>query len=349
MKDINSGSISMFETLAAEARKISIVTHMKPDGDAMGSSMAMYHFLKSAGKSPKVILNDPYPAYLSFLVSGEASEDICIFADNPEKASEEITGSDLIICLDFNAFHRTDRLAKPLAEARGKKVLIDHHLNPAGELFDLSFSETETSSASELLYHILMATERIADDARKLGRECMEALLTGMTTDTNNFANSVYPSTLRMASSLLEAGTDRDAILNRLYNQFSENRLRMMGHMMKDLLTITPDGVAYIVLDRKTMNQYDIAEGDTEGFVNMPLSIAQVRMSILIKEDEERVRVSIRSKKGTSANMCAKRFFNGGGHENAAGGRLYIPADIKGIEEAGDYIERNTHIYLNNE
>ena len=349
MKDINSGSISMFETLAAEARKISIVTHMKPDGDAMGSSMAMYHFLKSAGKSPKVILNDPYPAYLSFLVSGEASEDICIFADNPEKASEEITGSDLIICLDFNAFHRTDRLAKPLAEARGKKVLIDHHLNPAGELFDLSFSETETSSASELLYHILMATDRIADDARKLGRECMEALLTGMTTDTNNFANSVYPSTLRMASSLLEAGTDRDAILNRLYNQFSENRLRMMGHMMKDLLTITPDGVAYIVLDRKTMNQYDIAEGDTEGFVNMPLSIAQVRMSILIKEDEERVRVSIRSKKGTSANMCAKRFFNGGGHENAAGGRLYIPADIKGIEEAGDYIERNTHIYLNNE
>lgn len=349
MKDINSGSISMFETLAAEARKISIVTHMKPDGDAMGSSMAMYHFLKSAGKSPKVILNDPYPAYLSFLVSGEASEDICIFADNPEKASEEITGSDLIICLDFNAFHRADRLEKPLAEAKGRKMLIDHHLNPARELFDLSFSETEVSSASELLYHILIATERISGNAERLPKECMDALLTGMTTDTNNFANSVYPSTLRMASSLLEAGTDRDAILNRLYNQFSENRLRIMGHMMKDLLTITADGVAYIVLDRKTMDQYDIAEGDTEGFVNMPLSIAQVRMSILIKEDEDRVRVSIRSKKGTSANMCAKRFFNGGGHENAAGGRLYIPADIKGIEEAGDYIERNTHIFLNNE
>lgn len=349
MKDINSGSIRSFEDITSEASDIVITTHMKPDGDAIGSSVAMYRFLKKSGKSPKIVINDSYPSYLSFLITPDMSSDVVIWEDNPQGAQDAILGSDLIICLDFNAFHRTDRLAKPLAEARGKKVLIDHHLNPAGELFDLSFSETETSSASELLYHILMATERIADDARKLGRECMEALLTGMTTDTNNFANSVYPSTLRMASSLLEAGTDRDAILNRLYNQFSENRLRMMGHMMKDLLTITPDGVAYIVLDRKTMNQYDVAEGDTEGFVNMPLSIAQVRMSILIKEDEERVRVSIRSKKGTSANMCAKRFFNGGGHENAAGGRLYIPADIKGIEEAGDYIERNTHIYLNNE
>jgi len=347
MKDINSGSISMFETLAAEARKISIVTHMKPDGDAMGSSMAMYHFLKSAGKSPKVILNDPYPAYLSFLVSGEASEDICIFADNPEKASEEISGSDLIICLDFNAFHRADRLEKPLAEAEGRKLLIDHHLNPARELFDLSFSETEISSASELLYHILMSTDRISGNAKELGEKCMEALLTGMTTDTNNFANSVYPSTLRMASSLLEAGTDRDAILDRLYNQFSENRLRIMGHMMKDLLTITADGVAYIVLDRKTQKEYGIAEGDTEGFVNMPLSIADVRMSILVKEDVERIRVSIRSKRGTSANMCAKEWFNGGGHENAAGGRLYVPEDIAGIEDVSSYIEDKTHLFLN--
>lgn len=347
MKDINSGNISMFETMIGDARTISIVTHMKPDGDAMGSCMAMYHFLKSMGKNPKVILNDPYPAYLSFLVSEETADDICIFADNPEKTSEEIIGSDLVICLDFNAFHRADRLEGPLADARGKKMLIDHHLNPAREMFDLSFSETGISSASELLYHILMATDSISGNASKLGKGCMEALLTGMTTDTNNFANSVYPSTLRMASSLLEAGTDRDAILNRLYNQFSENRLRIMGHMMKDLLTITPDGVAYIVLDRKTQTDYGIAEGDTEGFVNMPLSIADVRMSFLIKEDEERIRVSIRSKKGTSANMCAREWFNGGGHENAAGGRLYVPEDIAGIEDAGAYIEEKTHLFLN--
>jgi phosphoesterase RecJ-like protein len=171
--------------------------------------------------------------------------------------------------------------------------------------------------------------------------------MTGMTTDTNNFGNSTYPSTFLMASDLLAAGVDRDAILSQPYNQHGENRLRLMGHMMKDLLTITDDGVAYIVLDKETMERYCTSEGDTEGFVNMPLSIAEVRMSILAKEDNGRIRISIRSKRGTSANMCARMHFNGGGHENAAGGRLLVPENVKGIEEVGEYIERVTHIFLN--
>lgn len=149
-----------------------------------------------------------------------------------------------------------------------------------------------------------------------------------------------------MASDLLAAGTDRDSILQHLYNEFSENRLRIMGHMMKDLMTITDDGVAYIVLDSKTQDEYGVSEGDTEGFVNMPLSIASVRMSILMKEDGNRIRVSIRTKKGTSANTCARLHFNGGGHENAAGGRLNIPQDISGIDQAAAYIERHTHAYF---
>ena len=240
-------------------------------------------------------------------------------------------------------------LERQLEESEGRKILIDHHLNPARELFDLSFSETEISSASELLYHILRNTSAIGNDATRLGKKCAQSLMTGMTTDTNNFANSVFPSTLHMASDLLAAGTDRDFILNRLYNQYSENRLRLMGHMMKDLLKITGDGVAYIVLDRYTQEEYKTAEGDTEGFVNMPLSIADVRMSILAKEDNDRIRISIRSKKGTSANRCARAYFNGGGHENAAGGRLTIPEDIIGIDEVGEYIERTTHTFLNDE
>lgn len=349
MKDINSGNIRSFEDMTGKASDIVITTHMKPDGDAIGSSVAMYRFLKKNGKSPKIVINDSYPAYLSFLITPDMSGDLIIREDNPREAEDVILGSDLIICLDFNAFHRTDGLEKPLSEAKGHKILIDHHLNPSRELFDLSFSETEVSSASELTYHVLMHTEAVGNDASMLGKECAEALMTGMTTDTNNFANSVFPTTLNMASELLAAGVDRGMILDRIYNQYGENRLRLLGHMMKDLLKVTSDGVAYMVLDRKTMNRYNVAEGDTEGFVNMPLSIAHVRMSILIKEDEDRVRVSIRSKKGTSANLCARRFFNGGGHENAAGGRLYIPDDIAGIEDAGDYIERNTHIFLNNE
>lgn len=349
MEDINSRNIQALSALIKEASHPVIVTHMKPDGDAMGSSVALYHFLMSLGLKARIVISNRHPSYLTFLTEAEAGDAIVIHDEKPEEATETIMGSDLIFCLDFNAFHRTDALENALASSKAKKVLIDHHLNPDRSSFDLSFSETEISSASELLYHILMAMPSVDGDAGRLPAECAVALMTGMTTDTNNFANSVYPSTLKMASALLASGVDRDRILDYLYNRHSENRLRIMGHMMKDLLKITDDGVAYIVLDKETQKAYHIEEGDTEGFVNMPLSIGRVRMSILIKEDGKRARVSIRSKKGTSANRCSALHFNGGGHENAAGGRLNIPEDIGSIAEAAAYIERHTHEYLTEE
>lgn len=350
MQDIHSDNINRLEKLISQARRVAIVTHMKPDGDAMGSSIALYQFIgMHDGQTVKIVLNDRYPDYLGFLAEGIPASDIIVHQERPVEAETAIKDSDLVICLDFNAFHRADKLEQALAASKADKVLIDHHLNPARESFDLIFSETDISSASELLYHILMETGCIAHDATMLPRPAATALMTGMTTDTNNFANSTYPSTFRMASSLLATGVDRDEILSRLYNQYGENRLRILGHMMKDLMTITEDGVAYIVLDKETLEHYDVHEGDTEGFVNMPLSIAEVRMSILIKEDKERIRVSIRSKKGTSANTCARLFFNGGGHENAAGGKLNIPEDIAGISEAAGYIERCTHDFFTKE
>lgn len=347
MQDITSTNIQELERMISEARKISIVTHQKPDGDAMGSCIALYHFLHLSGKdSVRIILNDSYPAFLDFLTEGIPDKDIIIHRSRPEEAGILLTDSDLIFCLDFNAFHRTDGLEPILSGSKAFKVLIDHHLSPDRKAFDLSFSETDTSSASELLYNILMSTGIIAQNAELLPPMCATALMTGMTTDTNNFGNSTYPSTLLMASSLLAAGVDRDAILSNLYNQHSESRLRLMGHMMKDLMTITADGVAYMVLDRKTQTEYSVKEGDTEGFVNMPLSIAEVRMSIMAKEDDGKVRISIRSKKGTSANGCAREYFNGGGHENAAGGRLHIPEDIADISCVAEYIESHTYIYM---
>lgn len=347
MKDINANNIHILEKMISDSGRICIITHMKPDGDAIGSCVALYHYLKTCGKSSvKIILNDRHPHYLSFLTEEMPREDLIVYKEMPAEATICIGDCDLLFCLDFNAFHRTDMLETPLRSSKADKILIDHHLNPDREVFDLSFSETDISSASELLYHILMETRNIAHDATSLPAASATALMTGMTTDTNNFANSVYPSTFRMASALLAAGTDRDMILYRLYNQYGENRLRLMGHMMKDLLRITDDGVAYIVLDRRTQEEYGISEGDTEGFVNMPLSIAEVRMSILLKEDIDRVRVSVRSKKGTSANRCARKYFNGGGHENAAGGKLLIPDDIPSIDGAAAYIEENTHKYI---
>lgn len=347
MVDINSLNIRKLENLLAGAGDIAIVTHMKPDGDAVGSCTALYRFLRhDSGKRCRIVLNDRYPAYLDFLTSDICPGDIIVFEEDPAAAVSALEGSDLTICLDFNAFHRTGDLEEALASSRADKVLIDHHLNPDRSRFCLSFSETGVSSASELLFHILMSTSAIEGDASRLPAGTAVSLMTGMTTDTNNFANSVFPSTLRMASALLDAGVDRDYILDRIYNQYGENRLRLMGHMLKDLMKITDDGVAYIVLDRKTQDDYSVTEGDTEGFVNMPLSIADVRMSLLLKEASGHFRVSIRSKKGTSANRCAMLHFNGGGHENAAGGRLQIPEDIASPCEAAGYIERHTHIYL---
>ncbi len=347
MKDISATNINSLEHRVADARKICIVTHQRPDGDAIGSCVGLFHYLSMLGKTnTRIILNDRQPAYLDFLAESLPREGLIVYQDMAEEASVCLGDSDLIFCLDFNAFHRTDRLESALKASRADKILIDHHLNPDTEAFDLIFSETDVSSTAELLFHILMETGPIAHNVTLLPALCATALMTGMTTDTNNFANSVYPSTFRMASSLLAAGVDRDYILSQLYNNSSESRRRLMGHIMKDLLTITEDGVAYVILDRRTQLEYNVAEGDTEGFVNMPLSIAEVRMSLLLKEDRERVRVSIRSKKGTSANRCAMKYFNGGGHENAAGGRLMIPADLENIEAAAAYIEKFTHKYF---
>lgn len=342
MKAINATDIERLDQILHTSSRTVIVTHMKPDGDAAGSSTAMYHFIKAhVDTDVKIVLNDRFQHAIEFLVDEDTSKDICIYSEDPEKASELIAAADTIICLDFNAFHRTDRLCDLLESSSATKVLIDHHLYPELDKFSLAFSETQISSACELLFQILMTMPQTQQDASRLPKAAAMSLMTGMTTDTNNFANSVYPSTLTMASSLLAAGVDRDYILSCLYNQHSESRLRLMGHMMKDLLTITEDGAAYMILDKETQQKYNVQEGDTEGFVNMPLSIAEVRMSLLLKEDTDRIRVSIRSKKGTSANKCARMFFNGGGHENAAGGKLELP-----LKEVEEYTRKHVHIYL---
>lgn len=342
MQVIDPVHITRLDEALQKSTKTAIVTHMKPDGDAAGSATAMYHFMKRYTHADvKIVLNDRFQPVLEFLTEGIPSKDICVFPESPQAAEDALSHADTIICLDFNAFHRTDRLCRLLEESEACRILIDHHLHPDTESFSLIFSETEISSASELLFQILMSLPQIDQDAARLPKKAAVSLMTGMTTDTNNFANSVYPSTLTMASTLLAAGVDREYILNRLFNQYGESRLRLLGHMMKDLLTITEDGAAYMILDMETQKKYDVKEGDTEGFVNMPLSIAGVRMSLLLKEDTGRIRVSIRSKKGTSANRCARLHFNGGGHENAAGGRLEIP-----IHEVEEYIKKHIHIYL---
>lgn len=330
--------IKALKVLLETASRVVVLGHTHADGDALGSTAALCTFLKEkTGKEVACLFSDTPPDNLQFLLADGIPY---FFHDtHPREAVQSIEKADLIVLLDCNAFSRTEALMNPLQASSAKKVLIDHHLNPDRASFDLVFSTPDISSASELLYWIL---KELGPISLPVG----EALLSGMTTDTNNFANSVYPSTFRMASELIAAGVDRDAILQKIYWSYRENRIRLMGYMQSKRLTLLPNGTAYMILSREIQKKYDLREGEAEGLVNVPLAIRDVRLSILVKEDSPHWRVSIRSKKGTSAQELAQRYFHGGGHENAAGGKILPGKDYPRSRGVRSYIERILNEYL---
>ncbi|MBQ8060441.1 MAG: bifunctional oligoribonuclease/PAP phosphatase NrnA [Bacteroidales bacterium] len=332
-------NITALDSLIRDASRISASVHIHPDGDALGSGLALVSYLKECrGKDAVLMVPDPVPDSLSFMLKGFREQDVLTGSD-PDGIRKRIGESDLLFCLDCSSWSRSGEMMEPLLkDSSARKVLVDHHLSPDKEAFDLVFSETEISSASEVLYYILKEMPGIDGHPERLPLACRTSLLTGMTTDTNNFANSVFPSTLKMASELIASGVDRDAILHELYNCYRENRLRLMGCLLNEKLEITPEGLAFMILDKETQRRFDFKQGESEGFVNLPLAVKKVRMSMLLTEEDDRFRVSIRSKRGTSANECAMRYFSGGGHEMAAGGKLIFPKDIPVSSDAKAYI-----------
>lgn len=346
---VTEGKIRLFESMLGSASRAAVVTHTRPDGDAVGSASAMTAWLLAHGIDARLLLPNACPDNILFVMDGTCNGRVLQRDNEPEAVTEWIAGCDLIICLDLSGFDRAEGMLEALKASKAGKVLIDHHLRPDEEDFDLVFSETEISSTCELLFWILLGTGEAGGDASRLPMPILRALLAGMTTDTNNFANSVFPSTFEMASQMLEAGVDRDAVIDEIYNRGRENRLRMMGYLLKDSMRILPCGAAYIVARASELAGYDIREGELEGLVNMPLTMDKVRLSIFLKEDSGLFRVSIRSKRGTSAYRLAKRYFHGGGHEQASGGKLYFPADIADASLAGSYIEKVVKEYFESE
>ena len=342
MEAFSAADIQWFSQSLDRARQISVVSHTHPDGDAAGSTAALLSYIRECrGKNVKVVLPDYPSETLLFLCDG------VIFAkDNAREAEEWIAGSDLIILIDANEFRRTEQLEGILKASTAEKILIDHHVGPDRESFSTVFSETDISSACELLFWILMEMPDINADAARLPGAAAKALMAGMTTDTNNFSNSVYSTTLEMASRLLQAGVDRDNVLDHIYFRYRENRVRAMGFMQSECMRITPKGAAYMIATRDIQKRFDMREGETEGLVNVPLTIGKVRISIFLKEDDGHFRVSIRSKEGTSARELAKLSFHGGGHEKAAGGKLYFPGDSPSPADAAAYLESVTDEFL---
>ena len=336
---IDIESVRRFDVLLDRSDTVTVTAHTHPDGDALGSTAALASYLRTCrGKDAVIVLCDSPASTVRFIVPEEIP--LLCHDREPEACLARIAASDLVILLDCNGFSRTEALQEAFEASPAPKVLIDHHLNPERERFDAVFSTPDISSASELLYYLLLALPGIYGNPKRLPAVTARALLTGMTTDTNNFSNSVYPSTFRMASELLAAGVDRDAVLQDLYNRYRENRVRAMGFLQSEDMRITPEGLAYIIATRAVLNRFGVEEGETEGLVNIPLSIDRVKMSILLKEEDGLFRVSIRSKKGWSAQQCAVKWFHGGGHENASGGKLRWPDDIATPEEAAAYLEK---------
>lgn len=339
----DKGDIKALAGLLKDSAKVGIVSHSRPDGDAAGCCVAVLRFLDAiypGEKDCRILLENEVPDNLDFLFGEKESGRTLFYSGSAGEVKEFVSGCDLLICLDLAGLHRTGSMEEAFAGCSARKVLIDHHLDPCRECFDLTFSVIRISSASELLYHLLSCL--CTDCGYAFPGACLEPLLTGITTDTNNFANSVYGSTLSAVSMMLDAGADRDGILYKLYNRCPERRVRVMGKLLSENLTILDNGVAYMILDGETTDRFGIKQGETEGFVNIPLTIDKVKLSIFIRQDGETMRVSIRSVRGVSANRLASRHFHGGGHEQAAGGRLDLGKDIPDIGSIPEYIASAT-------
>lgn len=350
MQAVTPQKIAALNSLIDKADVISIVTHIHPDGDALGSGLAFKHYLEQLrGKKVLFWHEDNYSRTLGFLFTEAEKELTESFRSDERRFRKALQGADLLLCVDCNGMGRTGDMQRLFAGTRMPKVLIDHHLNPDAGSFDLCFSETEISSASELCLQILKAMPGIDGQTAKLPARCLMAIMAGITTDTNNFANSVFPTTLQAVSELLAAGVNRDEMLEHIYNEYPEGRIRLIGHLLDNGLTITPQGVSYMIITKKLLRKFQLEEGDTQGIVNLPLAIKNVKMSALLREESGQFRVSLRSKKGFSANRFAMEYFHGGGHENAAGGKLLIPKDIIFKRRAGAYIEKCAKAFFEKE
>ena len=343
---IPAGDLAILEDSIRQASRIGIVPHTRPDGDAVGSSLAMRRFITECfdgGKEVRILLDTDMPDAVRFLLTQEEKEQTLVCEKDKEAVAGFLSACDLLIFPDLNQISRCGEIAPLLRDHDARRILIDHHPAPDTSAFDLLFSETEVSSTCELLYHILVRLAGLRGVT--LPKSCLDPLLTGITTDTNNFANSVFSMTLETVSELLEAGADRDTILAHIYESYPERRIRLMGWLLDRELVITEQGVAYMILDDDCAKRFGILEGETEGFVNLPLAVDRVKMSLFLRQNGDEFRVSIRSKKGWSAQRLARGYFEGGGHEQASGGKLRMNDKA----EAAAWIERCLKDYLAHE
>ncbi len=303
------------------AKKIAILTHTNPDGDAIGSSLALAMALNKRGMETRVVIPDGLPDFLRWLPGIELST---TFIYKKEKAIEIIENAELIFCLDFNDPRRLSGVEEHLTRSGAKKILIDHHQDPAS-FTDCSISQTWRGSVGEMVY--LFLKDVFHEDM--LDKEIATCLYVAIMTDTGNFNYaSSYPEIFHIVGDLMKYEIEKDNIYASVYDAFSEDRMRLKGYCMADKLVVLPKyHTAYISVTDEELKRFNHRKGDTEGFVNIPFSIKGIRFTALFVEKKDLIRVSFRSRGSFPVNQVAADHFNGGGHANAAGGDSLLPME----------------------
>jgi phosphoesterase RecJ-like protein len=333
---IDSGLIAVFCDMIRRSKKVSLVMHVNPDGDAMGSSIALYHCLRVLMPNLEIALISPnrYPEFLHWM---DGADNVLVFRERRKAVKETIATSDVIICLDFNSLSRLEDMGEFIASTAIPRVLIDHHIEPRKEEFLLIISDVKVSSTSELIFHL---AKDILPGAT-LPRPAADAIMAGMMTDTNMFRdNSSSPATFKVVAELLKMGVDKEKITSQVFDNFSIGRVRLLGFALSEKMVVLPEyHAAYISMSQDELNKFSFQPGDTEGFVNYPLNIKGVNVSAYISEQlDGTIRFSFRSRGTFSVNDFARRHFLGGGHKNAAGGRMDATLD-KAIAEYVSQLE----------
>lgn len=300
------------------AENISIIMHHNPDGDAVGSTQGFYLLLKKLGKKVTVISPNTYPEFLAWM---KEHERIIIGNKNKETCLKQLEQTDFLIMMDFNVLSRIDWLEPVVRKMDCPSLLIDHHPNPCNDA-TFTISDTSVSSTAELTYECIEKFGWLDNIDRDTG-ECLYA---GIMTDTGCFSfNSSMPRTFEIVASLLNTGIRKDMVYANVYNNYSYERMKLLGLTLKDKLYNLPEyHTGYIVLTKEELQQYQFQPGDTEGFVNHPLSIKGTRFSVLFIEKDKYTKLSFRSIGDFPANEFAAKYFNGGGHLNAAGGETNL-------------------------
>jgi len=314
---ISESSITYLKKLLEEKSDVLITTHYNPDGDAIGSSLALYHFLNSQGIKSEVLIPNDLPSFLQWLPGANQA---IIYTEDTEHGNTLIAKADLIFCMDYNGLVRVKLFTDQLRASTATRIIIDHHIQPENE-FDLVFSEIRVSSTAEMLYQIIDQAG-LSDGITKDMAECF---FVGIMTDTGSFSYACNrPETFEIAANLIRTGIDIERLHRKVYDTYSESRMRLLGQCLGANLKVLPEfATAYIWLTKEDLEKYDYQQGDTEGVVNYALSIQNVAVAALFSERGDRIRVSLRSKGEFSVNEMARAHFNGGGHRNAAGGDVF--------------------------